>query len=143
MKGEYAFGGELHASLDFGFCSDLYVDTSEQPRWDVGFQRSTGFGNARCVYGVQSKRFVSALEILKWKYPYCLKVARDEGKWVGTLASFLAYKQNMIRWAVSTEGNARGKFVVRPNGDMHLSLTVRGSVPKLQLGALSISIRLG
>jgi hypothetical protein len=143
IEKEYLIGGEFHVSQSSGFCTDLWADTTRTPRWDIGFQRSFGLANLSFVYGIHSKRFVSALEIPRWKNPYCLKIAREEGKWVGTLASFLAYNQNLIRWAVSTEGKARGKFVARPNSDIHLSLMLQGSLPKLQLGALSISVRLG
>jgi hypothetical protein len=93
---------------------------------------------------VLPKRFVAALEIPHfWKRrPYCFKVAH-EGRWVGTLASYLHAGTNTVRWAVSTAGDARIKVILQPSPEIRLAVTTGGLLVNLQLASLNLSFKLG
>jgi hypothetical protein len=142
---EYSISAEFHGALNCGLCSDIVWHSNQPNVCAVGFRSPTWFGDLSILWDVLPKRFIAALEIPHfWKRrPYCLKVAHEEGKWVGTVASFVHAGTNTMRWAVSTAGDARLKLILQPSSEIRLAVTTGGSIVNLQLASLNLSFRLG
>jgi hypothetical protein len=137
---EYALGGEFHGRLNCGLCTDVMYDTKAGFVWALAGEKSFGPAKLTGVWGIWPSRQVLAFELQKYNSFY-IKVARENGRVIGSVASRNVEGQNLYRLALNTLGDFKICWNSKDADNRAFGLRASMSIPNLKVTALAISFK--